>query len=373
MVKQDPFGADPGAWLRRNTPDAPVFFFRPATLQATAQRFLRGFPGAVTYAVKANPAPCVLDNLVAAGLRTFDVASVPEMQAVRAACPDAALHFHNPVRSRAEIAEGLRLGVQSWSVDRLSELDKLAALPPGSEIAVRLKLPVPGAAYDFGAKFGAEPEAAAALLQAVADRGLTPSMTFHPGTQCDAPDVWERYIAACAGIAARAGVRVHRLNTGGGFAAHRGTGPAPDLETVFARIDASAKAAFAGDPPPLVCEPGRAMVAEAFCLALRVKAAEPGRITLNDGLYGALGEWRDLPAGGRIAVLDPAGKTRTGPAHPVRVFGPTCDSLDQLPASLPLPADLAEEDWLLIDGMGAYSGALVTDFNGFGARRIVTL
>ena len=156
--------ADPGAWLRRNTPDAPVFFFRPATLQATAQRFLRGFPGAVTYAVKANPAPCVLDNLVAAGLRTFDVASVPEMQAVRAACPDAALHFHNPVRSRAEIAEGLRLGVQSWSVDRLSELDKLAALPPGSEIAVRLKLPVPGAAYDFGAKFGAEPEAAAALL-----------------------------------------------------------------------------------------------------------------------------------------------------------------------------------------------------------------
>ena len=54
------------------------------------------------------------------------------------------------------------------------------------------------------------------------------------------------------------------------------------------------------------------------------------------------------------------------------VFGPTCDSLDRLPGFVPLPGDLNEGDWLVWHGLGAYSTATVTRFNGYGALQIVT-
>ncbi|WP_417743302.1 type III PLP-dependent enzyme [Salipiger sp.] len=361
----------PEAWLARERPDEPVFFFCPRRLGEVATRFLDGFPGLVSYAVKANPLPELIDGVWRAGVRVFDVASPAEMALVRAQCPGAVLHYHNPVRSQAEIIAGLEHRCVSWSVDRMRELEKLAALPAGTEIAVRLKLPVAGAAYDFGAKFGAGPADAVALLRRVVEMGLTPSLTFHPGTQCRGAAPWERYIHAAAEVALEAGVTLHRLNVGGGFPSDRGEGH-PDLETIFATIARSARDAFE-TPPALVCEPGRGLCAEALMLALRVKAVEADALFVNDGIYGGLAEWRDLGAMGRVRVIDPSGRLRAGPAQARIVFGPTCDSLDRLPEPMPLPATIAEGDFLICEGMGAYSRALVTGFNGYGARRVVPM
>ncbi|ETA50513.2 ornithine decarboxylase [Rhodobacteraceae bacterium PD-2] len=370
MVLQQAFHRNPTQYLSRETPQEPVFFFDPARLAATAWAFLDGFPGLVTFAVKANPDRAVLEALAAAGVGAFDVASPEEMHLVHAVAPGAVLHYHNPIRALSEIAEGRRMGVTSWSVDRLSELDKLGDLS-GQEIAVRLKLPVAGAVYDFGSKFGAEPERAAALLAEGVARGGTPSITFHPGTQCRDAQAWVAYIHAAARVAETAGVTLHRLNVGGGFPAHR-EDPAPDLTAIFNAIEQATRAAFA-TPPALVCEPGRAMVAECFELALLVKAATEGAIFLNDGIYGGLSEWRDLGPSARITALSPEGTPRRAPLRPLTVFGPTCDSLDRLSETVLLPGDLAEGDYLLFHACGAYSNALATRFNGYGARQIVTL
>ncbi|GAA6200253.1 type III PLP-dependent enzyme [Aquicoccus sp. SU-CL01552] len=365
---------DPATYLARMRPDAPVLFLSPAMLQATARRFRDGFPGLVTYAVKANDRAEVLANLDTAGLAAFDVASPAEMRAVRAINPAAVLHYNNPVRSEAEVAAGIDMGAASWSVDDSSELDKLAKVPRGAEIAVRFALPVTGAAYDFGDKFGAEPERAAELLQRVAEGGWRPALCFHPGTQCEDAGAWESYIAAAAQIAARAGVRIARLNVGGGFAAHR-TGAAPDLESVFARIKAATTCAFGPEAPALVCEPGRAMASEAFTLAARIKGMrqQGETVFLNDGIYGGLIDLRDMGLTGRVRVLAPDGTPRQDAARPRRVFGPTCDSLDRLPDGLALPADCAPGDYVLFAGMGAYSVAMSTEFNGYGLRDVVTV
>ncbi|MCR8550677.1 type III PLP-dependent enzyme [Salipiger sp. P9] len=361
----------PEAWLARARPDDPVFFFCPLRLAQVAARFLSGFPGLVSYAVKANPAPEMIDGLVAAGIRAFDVASPAEMALVRAHCPEAVLHYHNPVRSEAEIAAGQAQGCTSWSVDRRSELEKLRHLPRGTEIAVRLKLPVTGAAYDFGSKFGADPALAAALLRRVVEMGFTPSLTFHPGTQCRTPEPWARYIQAAADVARAAGVTLHRLNVGGGFPSDRGEGH-PDLEAIFATIAIAARAAFAS-PPELVCEPGRGLCAEAFLLVLRVKAVEEAAVFLNDGIYGGMAEWRDLGPMARLRVISSEGLPRGGACRDRVVFGPTCDSLDRLPDPVALPEAIREGDYIVFEGMGAYSRALVTGFNGYGARRIVRM
>ena len=365
--------SDPVTHLIRAAPDAPVLYFSPDLLQATAHRFRAGFPGLVSYAVKANPGEEVLANLGAAGITAFDVASPAEMRAVRAVSGHAVLHYHNPVRSPAEVAEAVRLGVRVWSVDCAHELDKLSGVAPAdSEVSVRLALPVAGAAYDFGAKFGLGPDGAAALLREVAARGFTPSLTFHPGTQCADPAAWGAYVGAAARVARAAGVRLARLNVGGGFAAHR-TGAAPDLGAVFDRIGAQVARHFS-HAPALVCEPGRAMVAEAVTLGLRVKALRAGgAVFLNDGVYGGLMEIRDIGAPDRIRVIAPDGTERRGAAAERVVFGPTCDSIDRLPDPLPLPGDIAAGDHLLIAGMGAYTRSLSTGFNGYALRDVVTV
>lgn len=366
--------SDPCSHLMRQTPDAALLYFAPDQLQATARAFQAGFPGLVTYAVKANPGAEVLANLVAAGITAFDVASPEEMRAVRDVCPNAVLHYNNPVRSVAEVGNAAQMGVRSYSIDCLRELDKLTGrIAPDAEITVRLALPVRGAAYDFGAKFGVGPARAVELLRAVVDRGFTPSMTFHPGTQCADPVAWGAYIGVVAEVAQAAGVRLARLNVGGGFASHR-TGAAPDLGAIFAHIGAEVARVFGTDAPALVCEPGRAMVAEAFSMAVRVKALrDTGAVFLNDGVYGGLTEIRDIGAPDRLMVIAPDGTPRLGALRPRVVFGPTCDSIDRLPEPLPLPEDLDEGDYLLIPGMGAYTRSLSTDFNGYGLREVVTV
>lgn len=367
---------NPTEFLRNQQPEHPVLFFSPSALQAAARRFIDGFPGMVTYAVKSNPGEEVVENLAAAGVRGYDCASPFEIDLIRRLAPDAAIHYNNPVRSLAEIAHAVAKGVKSWSVDSRSELEKLIAHVPAadSEISVRFKLPVAGAAYNFGAKFGATAELATDLLRRVAEAGFIPSITFHPGTQCTDPAAWEAYIRTAAQIAQDAGVTIARLNVGGGFPSHRLTGVVPQLEATFALIDRVATEAFGAARPMLICEPGRGLCGDAFTLAARVKALrDDTHVFLNDGVYGSLTELPLIGVIDRIEVLSPEGELRTGAILPRIVFGPTCDSVDRLPGEVPLPADIAEGDYLIVQGMGAYSTVTNTRFNGFGELALATV
>lgn len=367
---------NPSEFLRSVQPENPVLFFAPSALQAAARRFIDGFPGMVTYAVKSNPGEAVVENLAAAGVRGYDVASPFEMHLIRRLAPDAALHYNNPVRSRSEIAVAVGLGVKSYSVDSRSELEKLIADVPaeGTEITVRFKLPVSGAAYNFGAKFGATADVAVGLLRRVAEAGFIPSITFHPGTQCTDPAAWDSYIRAAATIAREAGVTIARLNVGGGFPSHRLHGVVPQLEATFALIDRVTTEAFGDDRPLLVCEPGRGLCGDAFTLATRVKAVrDDAHVFLNDGIYGALAELPLIGVIDRTRVVTPAGEARRGAPAPRIVFGPTCDSVDRLPGDVMLPGDIAEGDFVIFEGLGAYSTVTNTRFNGFGELTLATV
>ncbi|MFE3837816.1 type III PLP-dependent enzyme [Pseudogemmobacter sonorensis] len=368
--------SNPTEYLRIHQPENPVLFFSPSAVQASARRFIDGFPGMVTYAVKSNPGEEMIENLAAAGIRGYDCASPWEIDLIRRLAPDAAIHYHNPVRSRAEIEHAVSRGVKSYSVDSRSELAKLIQAVPaeGVEISVRFKLPVAGAAYNFGAKFGATVELATELLAEVAAAGYVPSLTFHPGTQCTDPHAWEAYIREAAVISAQAGVTIARLNVGGGFPSHRLEAVRPELDAIFALIDRTATEAFGANRPLLVCEPGRALCGDAFTLAARVKAVrDEDHVFLNDGVYGTLVELPMIGVIDRIHVLGPDGVPRRGAPQPRIVFGPTCDSVDRLPGEIELPADIAEGDYLVWHGMGSYSVVTNSRFNGFGDLAMATV
>ncbi|WP_295048063.1 type III PLP-dependent enzyme, partial [uncultured Paracoccus sp.] len=379
MKTQKTVWDNPADLVRHLQPDHPVMVLAPTVLQDLARQFLEGFPGLVTYAVKSNPDEAVIQNLVTAGIQGFDVASPFEIDLIGRLAPRAARHYHNPARSLRDIAHGVREGILAWSVDSRSELDKLFDQVPtqadgqGVEISPRFKLPVLGAAYDFGSKFGATPDMAADLLRRVADRGHVASLTFHPGTQCTDPIAWESYIRVARDICDLAGVRARRLNVGGGFPSHRVTGVPPDLGAIFAKIGDTVAECFGDDPPDLVCEPGRGLCADAHALITRVKGIRDGaEIFLNDGVYGCLTELPVIGNLDRIEVLTPQGTPRMGDRSGRVVFGPTCDSVDRLPGELSLPDDIAEDDYVVFHGAGAYSVVTNTRFNGFGAMTRAT-
>lgn len=373
MTFQDSHWHSPLSYLASKQPDRPVAFFHPDVLRQTCERFQAGFAGNVSFAVKANPSLEVVSQLVASGLRDFDVASPEEIKLVRDCGRDLTLHYNNPVRSRAEIAFAVEQGVNSFSVDRMGELDKLLdAIAPNSEIFVRLALDLDGAAYNFGEKFGATPAQSVAMLKRIANTSHRASMTFHPGTQCNDPAIWNEYISAVAQIARDAAVRLDTLNVGGGFPSDRGADTTA-LEDIFATIQSSWMVNFGDDRPALLCEPGRGMVADAFSLCARIKSRSNGAVFLNDGIYGGLAEFRDIGHCERYGVYAPDGTPRMGAIADFVAFGPTCDSLDKLPSALQLPNDCAEEDYVLIDGMGAYASCIATRFNGYGDIQTVVV
>ncbi|MFO1173023.1 MAG: type III PLP-dependent enzyme [Hyphomicrobiaceae bacterium] len=362
----------------RRSPEEPVFCFDRSALAARAEAFIAGFPGEVSYAVKSNPSPEVLLTLSGAGVATFDVASIPEIETVRHIAPRARLHYHNPIKARPEIAKAYGYGVRRFSADSAEEIAKILDVTGGDssvEIAVRFCLATAGnAVHEFSSKFGARPALAVELVRMVAAAGLKPVMTFHPGSQCTDPEAYRRHILTAAEIAREAGVHLETLNVGGGFAADYTESRAPELGQYFRVIGAAVIEAFGEvNPPKLECEPGRGMVAAAVSLLVRVKLAKHGlgQVFINDGIYGGLMECYQAPKLQPFVRVIRDGKVLEGETKPFVVFGPTCDSLDRLPNPAKLPEGITEDDYLEFAGLGAYGMATSTRFNGYGAGDLV--
>ena len=85
----------------------------------------QNFPGDVAYAYKANSSVFLLGALYGAGIRHFDVASLPEIEDA-ATIPGAHLHFMHPVKSRTAIRRAFaEFGVRSFALDSEDELKKI--------------------------------------------------------------------------------------------------------------------------------------------------------------------------------------------------------------------------------------------------------
>jgi ornithine decarboxylase len=358
-------------------PSYPVYCLRPEIIAETARRFLDLFPGRVLYAVKCNPHPDVLRALYRAGIRHFDTASLPEIAQVRESFSDAACYFMHPVKGRAVINTSARVyGIDTFVVDHPDELEKILRETGGAEgltIFARIKTPpAEGTLYHLAAKFGAEVQAAAAMLQEAQSRGCQVGIAFHVGSQCLNPDAYTTALGIVGEVLDKAKVQIAGLDVGGGFpAAYLGTNM-PPLEEFMAAIENGVKKLQLRRDCVLMCEPGRALVAHAISVVTQVQLRKEEQLYINDGIYGSLSETVDaglkLPA--RLVRL---GDDSSAPSMDFILNGPTCDSLDVLPSPFALPGDVREGDWIEIDRVGAYSNALATRFNGFHPETMVTV
>jgi ornithine decarboxylase len=361
--------------IEKLRPGDPVYILFPEKFQIAARRFLDAFPGDTLFAVKANPAPQVLEFVHASGIRHFDTASLSEIELVRGMFPDAQCHFMAPVRlpGTAAIAYS-RHGVRDFVVDCDFELDKLLSETQGGKdcrIFVRLSTPLGGAVLELSSKFGTTPEDAARLLKRVAESGAAPAITFHVGSQCLSPFSYAQAIEMARRTSALAEIDIAALDIGGGFPGPYPGQDVPPYHWYFDTIrEAIATLPNAGKLP-LMCEPGRALIAEGVSLVAQVVLRKGDKLYMNDGIYGSFDELT-LPGWTtdyhtKVFALDAKGRALTEPAadSAFRVYGPTCDTLDVLPRPLMLPETIGPGDFIVFESIGAYSYAVRTNFNGF--------
>lgn len=352
-------------------PSYPVFCVHPDRLRAAARRFLDRFAGDVLYAVKCNPHRAILKHLYRAGIRHFDTASLGEVALVADLFDDATLHFNHPVKARPAILNAYRVyGVTNFVVDHPDELDKLSVATGGAPLTVMVRLATERgvAAYDLSAKFGADMDMAVALLRRAHAMGHRVGLCFHVGSQCLQPMAYGVALERIAQVVARANAPLACLDVGGGFPAPYEGAFTPPLNAYFEAIEAGAARLGLGANCRLMCEPGRALVAEGCSLAVQIQLRKDDALYINDGVYGSLSETvtGKLAFPARLIRLESQTSIRAAEETlPFTVFGPTCDSTDVLPQAVRLPADAREGDWIVFDAVGAYSNALATGFNGF--------
>jgi ornithine decarboxylase len=356
-------------------PDVPLALNRPHAVRTAARWFLDAFEGEVLYAVKANPSPWVLDSLWAEGVRHFDVASIVECALIHDRFPEATLAFMHPVKSRAAIARAYHdYGCRIFALDSMGELEKILQetnFARDLTLIVRLAVSNADASLKLEAKFGTSGEEAIELLRAA--RAATEEnfgISFHVGSQCMNPSAWRYAMRDAAEVIVKAGVTLDVLDIGGGFPSIYPDMSPPPMSVFLDEIHR----VFDTMPVTMNCrlwaEPGRALVAEATSIAVKVDLRKGDALYLNDGAYGNL--------------FDATHVDWRYPMTPVRVdghlqsrmqgfsfFGPTCDSLDAAKGPFQLPADMEEGDYIEIGMLGAYGVAMATRFNGYGQTQEV--
>jgi ornithine decarboxylase len=344
--------------------DVPLAVTRFRRLAAT-------LPGAaVHYAVKANPQPELLAALAGAGCR-FDVASPAEVSAALDAGADAAdLVYSNPIKRRTDIALAWERGVRLFAVDSVEEVQKVAAVAPGSAVLCRIHTSGEGSDWSLSRKYGCSPRDAGHLLRSAATAGLEAAgLSFHVGSQQRDPHAWDAPIGAAAGVFASLGVEDRSrflLDLGGGFPA-RLEGDCPPLPSYGAAIEQSLRRHFGDNRPGILVEPGRGVVADAGTLVTTVigvvRRGGTRWVFLDAGVFTGLVETLDEAI--RYPILTSADG---GPTGPCVLAGPTCDSADVLYEKRPvhLPLALGEGDTLRLLSTGAYTTCYSTvGFNGF--------
>lgn len=349
---------------------------RPDAVSVAAKWFQANLNGDVFYAVKANPSPWVIQTLVDAGVTSFDVASIPEIELVRSIAPEARLAFMHPVKSRVAISAAyFDHGVRTFALDTHEELAKILDATGNARdlnLIVRMAVSADGAAYTLSGKFGVSPEQAPSLLLA-ARRATSALMgvSFHVGSQCMRPTAFQAAMAQCSRALVRAGVLADVVDVGGGFPSiYPGMHPA-ELSEYTDAIHRGFSEMMVHETTELWAEPGRALVAESSSVLCKVELRKGDALYLNEGSYGTLfdathSKW---PFPVKLVRDD----EMSSELKPYRFYGPTCDSIDHMPGPFWLPADVQEGDYIEIGMMGAYGVAMSTRFNGFGDTETVVV
>ena len=354
-------------------PSNPVYCIRKHTLEKASRFFQKNFDGKILYAVKANPNEFILKTLFNSGINNFDIASIKEMETIKKIAPEASCHYMNAVKSRESINEAyFKYGVKSFSLDTKDELIKIINATKNAkdlELFVRISISNEHAEIDLSKKFGALPNEAVGLLRLARQYAKKIGLSFHVGSQCMHPISYAKGISEIGNIIKKTKIIPDIINIGGGFPTIYPDLIPQSLDNYFDEIKKALKKLKLEKLPQIICEPGRAIVAESGSTIVRVNLRKKQKLYINDGTYGTLFD-AGVPNIVYPSRLITNRKIISKKLTSFDFFGPTCDSMDYMKGPFLLPNNIKENDYIELGQLGAYGLTFRTQFNGFYSNEI---
>ncbi len=359
----------------------PLYVYsRRAMLAALApyQRALQGRKHLVCYAVKANSNLAVLQTFAQAGCG-FDIVSSGELARVLAAGGDASkVVFSGVGKTRAEMAEALRVGVKCFNVESTAELEVLSQVAAGlgltARVSLRVNPDVDAGTHPYistglkGNKFGVAHDVALATYhRAAALPGIqVVGIDCHIGSQITdvSPylDALDRVLDLVEAIEA-AGIPIHHLDLGGGLGITYTDETPPKADELIAKLLAKIDARGHGQRE-VMFEPGRSLVGNAGVLLTDVLFLKEGEqknfcvvdAAMNDLMRPALYEaW--------MGIVN-THQREGSPTLTWDVVGPVCESGDWLGRDRSLAVQAG--DVLAVLSAGAYGMTMASNYNTRG-------
>jgi ornithine decarboxylase len=364
---------DVNALVNALKPDRPVYCIRPESIKTSTQFFRNNFPGKVLYAVKTNPNEKVLKHIIKNGIENFDTASINEILLIKKLKPNAHIYFMHTVKNRNDISEAyFNLGVRDFALDTKDELVKiLEATNHAKDLTLYIRISISNehAEIDLSRKFGAASSEALGLVRLCKEHANKIGISFHVGSQCMHKISFTKAIGEVGNIIKKTKIVPDIINVGGGFPSiYPDLNPEP-LESYLNEIKNSITKLNLLTTPELICEPGRAIVAESGSTIVKVNLRKKQKLYINDGTYGSL-----FDAGVPNFILPSRmisnGRVQSKKLTAFSFFGPTCDSMDYMKGPFMLPNNIKEGDYIELGQLGAYGLTFRTKFNGFYSDEI---
>ena len=354
-------------------PVEPIYCIRKKSIQVAAKTFQNKFPGEILYAVKTNPHPEVLKTILESGINNFDVASIKEIRDINKINPKSKCSFMHTVKSRENIKEAyFKYNIKTFSLDTKDELIKIIDSTNHAkdlELFVRVSVSNEHAEIDLSKKFGALNSEAIGLLRLTKQYAKKIGLSFHVGSQCMHPISYTKGIDEIGYIIKKTKIVPDYINIGGGFPTIYPDLVPQSLNNYFEEIKKSLKNLNLKKLPKIICEPGRAIVAESGSTIVRVNLRKKQKLYINDGTYGTLFD-AGVPNIVYPSRLITNGRIVSKKLTSFDFYGPTCDSMDYMKGPFILPNNIKENDYIELGQLGAYGLTFRTQFNGFYSDKI---
>ena len=357
----------------RLKPVKPVYCIRKQSVIRASKFFLKNFPGDVLYAVKTNPNKKILKHLNISGINNFDIASIKEIETVKSISSNAKCYYMNTVKSREDIKKAyFKHEIKTFSLDTKEELIKIIESTNNAkdlELFVRITVSNEHAKIDLSKKFGAITSEGIGLLRLTKQYSKKIGLSFHVGSQCMHPISYSKGINEIGNIIKKTKINPDYINVGGGFPSiYPDLKPQPLTNYILEIKKAFSKLKLEKEPK-LICEPGRALVAESGSTIVRVNLRKKQKLYINDGTYGSLFD------SGTPNLIYPSRLITNGRVISKKMtafdfYGPTCDSMDYMKGPFVLPNNIKEGDYIELGQLGAYGLTFRTQFNGFYSNEI---
>ncbi|CAF0920353.1 unnamed protein product [Rotaria sordida] len=379
------------------------------------------------YAIKSNPKNFIIEIIAELG-GGFDCASSEELNLVRETCGNnfdyaTRIIFAHPCKSISHIRQFRQVGVQMTVVDNEDELKKLKEHWPDAKVLLRLKPDDRHSLSPFSMKFGANECECITLLRLARKLNINlVGCSFHVGSQCLDPKVYTETLKQARRIFDIAqqdefGFNFKILDIGGGFSGYDWDKPSfPEvakiinntLDKLFPKLE----------DITIISEPGRYFSSGGMTLVTRIIArrihnrvyksnekivklernisgstsnsfennddsdnnskSDKALIEnadniyyINDGIYGT---FNAIIFDHKTFIVHylkmKKDKKKKYPQFRSVIFGPTCDSTDCIAHSIDLPLlDIGDVLWF--PGVGSYTNASASNFNGFQTKKYI--